>query len=102
MRDVQLAVRWTSSASLRFQIDPPFLLYITGSDPEGGSAVRPVNDLGSLGDFSAESAWMGRDANSTQIQPIGIPACLDRHVGVRPFMRMTLASPVEKSKRIVV
>lgn len=45
---------------------------------------------------------MGHDADPAQIEPVGIPASLDRHVGVIPFVRVTLASTKQKPELVVV
>lgn len=45
---------------------------------------------------------MRRDAHSTQIKPVGIPASLNCNVGMSLFVGMTRTGPVQKSKLVVV
>ena len=84
------------------QIDPPLLPDKSWHDSKAGPAIGPFDRLGPLGDFRAKAARMWRDPNSTKIEAVGIPAGLDRHVGMRPLMRVARAGPIQQAELVVV
>lgn len=45
---------------------------------------------------------MRSDPNSTEIEAVGIPAGLDRHVGMIGFVRVALARSIQQPKLVVV
>jgi hypothetical protein len=45
---------------------------------------------------------MGRNANSTKIKAIRVPAGLNRHVGMSELVSMPCACPIEKAKFVIL
>ena len=44
---------------------------------------------------------MGRDPNAAQVEPVRVPAGLDRRVGVGPLVSMAIAGPMEEQEFVV-
>ena len=83
------------------QIDPPFRRDELREHAESRPAVCPLQDLGPLRRIRAEEAWVRGDANPTKIQPVGVPAGLDRDVGMRPLVRVPGTGPVQQAELVV-
>lgn len=45
---------------------------------------------------------MRRDPNSTEIETVGIPAGLDRHIGMRPLVGVAFAGTIQQPEFVVV
>jgi hypothetical protein len=45
---------------------------------------------------------MGRDSDSSQIKAVGVPAGLDRHVRMRPFMSVSLTGSLQQNESLIL
>ena len=86
----------------RFNFDAPFYFDEVWYDSKTGSAIRPFDDVWSFGNCCTKPTWMRHDADSSEIEPIRILACLNCHIGVSSLVSVPFTSSVEKSKRVIV
>jgi hypothetical protein len=83
------------------QIDSPCLPDELRDHTEGCPSISPSQDVLSLRCIGAESARVRGDANPTKIEPVSIPAGLDRDVGVCSFMGMPGTSTVQEAELLI-
>src|SRR5690606_15434779 len=76
--------------------------YKSWNNAEGGPAISPLDRLRPLVNLGAETTGVRHDPDSTEIEPIRVPASLNRHVRMSLLVRVPLASTKQKPELVVV
>ena len=71
-----------------FELDLPFARDDLGDEAHRRAPIGPLDGFGSFGGIGIEVVGAWRDPDSAEIEPVGIPACLDGHVGMAALVRV--------------
>ena len=89
----------TSSSSIHLKSIPQAVLTNSGTMPR--VALSSAHSIVSLRRIRAESAWVRGDADPTEVEPVGIPAGLDRDVGMSPLVSVPGTGTVQEPELVI-
>ena len=79
----------------------PFILHHSGDDSQRCPAVGPREYCWLLGRVGGEIERVWSDANASQVEPVRIPAGLDRDIRMSSLVRMPGARAVQQLEVVV-
>ncbi len=89
------------TASLRTQLDSPFVLHEARNNTETRSAICPLQHLFRPGRIGAEPIRMRNNPDSPKVQAVGVPAGLNRDVGMGSFVRVAGTGSMKEPELVV-
>lgn len=91
----------THPSLVAVKIDAPCRFDEFRDDAKGRLVVSPPDDLWPLCNLRAKVTWVRGDAHPTKVETIGVPAGLDRDIGMRPLVSVPRTRAVQQAKLVV-